>query len=430
MSFSPNKKAVAAGAVLLGTGLIAVGSFMAGPAEQNIVHRDIAPRCAENSYHGEYCPDCSEQEVSGMKLRLAAPSAEMQAVRNFTAVDIKLPAAENNDVRSKKADISSYTMLLQNDAPVEVPAEPAAAAVTEAEASAGNAAPEPVPTAFDAVYPGDNTPIYDEKPERQEIKGTRSVAGESFSIYDIISGSYRTVGGHELLCQMVYNEIGSDWDDEAIKAQTVAAYSYLRFCKGIGFTAQIGMKAGYPERLENLVSSVEGQAVFYNGEIINAVYSASTAGFSVESERIWDMEYPYLRCVVSEYDCEDPYYGLETVLNKYDVKAALENVCGITLSDNAENWFRMEDIYSGRYVGYINVDGQKRITCRTLQDTFDLQSQAVRVEISGDDVIFRTFGWGHGVGMSQWGCCGYAKHGWSYDQILRHYYVGTEVKLS
>ena len=59
-----------------------------------------------------------------------------------------------------------------------------------------------------------------------------------------------------------------------------------------------------------------------------------------------------------------------------------------------------------------------------------MQSQAVRVDIDGDNVIFRTFGWGHGVGMSQWGCCGYANHGWSYDQILRHYYIGTELRLS
>ncbi len=446
MSFSPNKTAIAAGAVLLGAGLIAVGSFMAGPAEQNIVHRDIAPRCAENSYNGEYS---AEEEVSGLTLRLAAPSAEMQAAHTFTAVDIKLPAAKNNEVRTKKADISSYTMLLQNDhIAEEVPAEPADAAAVAETAAEKDSSPEPSsesapaqppapvsapatePDAFDAVYASDNTTIYNEKPERQEVNGTRSVAEETFSIYDIISGSNRTVGGHELLCQIVYNEIGSDWDDEAIKAQTVAAYSHLRFCKARGITTQIGMKAGYPERLENLVSSVEGQAVFYDGDIINAVYSASTAGFSVESERMWDMAYPYLRCVVSEYDCEDPYYGLETVLNKYEVKAALENACGIVLSDNAENWFRMEDIYSGRYVGYINVDGQARITCRTLQNTFDLQSQAVRVEISGDNVIFRTFGWGHGVGMSQWGCCGYARHGWSYDQILRHYYVGTEVKLS
>ena len=45
-------------------------------------------------------------------------------------------------------------------------------------------------------------------------------------------------------------------------------------------------------------------------------------------------------------------------------------------------------------------------------------------------MIFRTFGWGHGVGMSQWGAKGYADHGWSYDRILRHYYLDTELKLS
>ena len=44
--------------------------------------------------------------------------------------------------------------------------------------------------------------------------------------------------------------------------------------------------------------------------------------------------------------------------------------------------------------------------------------------------MFNSFGWGHGVGMSQWGACLYAKHGWTYDQILRHYYLNTSLALS
>lgn len=431
MRLEPKNFILGAGTVLLGSGLIAGSVLLLGQDGQQIAPKESLPQSVESSY------DESAEASEPLRLRLAAaPYAERQAAHTFTAVDITLPKADKT--ASQKAELSSYTMLLQNDVPVEKQPEPVVGAAkskkktkkAKTEEAAAEAAEPEEASSFDAVYKSDKTKIYNEKPEKIELKETRSVADEYYSIYDIISGSYRTVSGHELLCQMVYNEIGSDWDDDAIKAQTVAAYSHLRFCDEHGITTQIGMKPGYPEKLERLVSSVEGQAMFYNGSIINAVYSASTAGYSVESERIWDMEYPYLRCVVSEYDKEDPYYGLETVLNKYDVKAALENVCGISMSDNAENWFHMEDIYSGRYVGYITIDGQTRITCRTLQDTFDLQSQAVRVEISGDNVIFRTFGWGHGVGMSQWGCCGYAKHGWSYDMILRHYYIGTELKLS
>lgn len=425
MWLEPKKILVSAGSVLLGAGVIAGGVFLIGSDVQQIEQVETLPKSSLNAANaGINDNDDDNTELSEpIKLRLASASAERMAVNTFSAVDITLPAADKK--AANKADLSSYTMLIQRDVPEEKQPKPVVGAVkTESEKK------EKEELAFDAVYKSDKTQVYNEKPEKIELKETRSIADEYYSIYDIISGSYRTVNGHELLCQMVYNEIGSDWADDAIKAQAIAAYSHLRFCDRNGIVTQIGMKPGYPDKLEKLISSVEGQAVYYNGSIINAVYSASTAGFSVESERIWDMEYPYLRCVVSEYDSEDPYYGLETVLNKYDVKAALENACGIIMSDNADNWFHMEDIYSGRYVGYITIDGQTRITCRTLQDTFDLQSQAVRVEIDGDNVIFRTFGWGHGVGMSQWGACGYANHGWSYDMILRHYYVGTELRLS
>lgn len=376
----------------------------------------------------------------------AAAQVEQSAVMTLTSVE--LPKSQ----KQKKAKLDDYTMLLQYDKVkslrvIKKKDEKSESKKTTEEIP--QAAPEEITVEttqntteepaqqimgetqiFEASYQSDNTTVYDPKPDPLNFKLTRSVEKEFFTVNDIISGGTYTMNAHELLCEMVYSEIGSEWGDEAIKAQAVAAYSYLRFCDESGVVPDIGLKQGYPQKIDDLISSVEGQAVFYNERIIDAVYSASTAGYSVESERIWSTDYPYLRCVVSEYDNEDPYYDLQTTFSRAEVKSKLESACGIIMSDDVEKWFQMEDIYSGKYVGYINVDGQSRITCRKLQDTFDLKSQAVTITIDGDNVTFHTYGWGHGVGMSQWGACLYAKHGWTYDQILRHYYLNTTVGLS
>lgn len=383
------------GSFALGTAIIAANGFL------------LLTRKEPDITYADPVPTSSSQAESEQLVPVPAPQtdAETQSVRTLTAV--KLPSGGDY----KKAAIDDYRMLLKID-------KKKTAAEKEAERK------------FDAVYSLDTTQIYDPQPEPLNFTATRSVADEYYTVNDIISGNTVTMNAHELLCQAVYSEIGSEWDEDAIKAQTVAAYSYLRFNDSINRIPTVGLKQNYPQKIENCVSAVEGQAVYYDGSIINAVYSASTAGYSVESERIWDVYYPYLRAVVSEYDSEDPNYGLEYVFTAEEVKSKLEEVCGITMSDDMKNWFVMDDIYSGRYVGYITVDGQSRITARTMQETFGLKSQAFTVSIEDGRVTFHTFGWGHGVGMSQWGACFYAKYGYTYDQILRHYYLNTTLKLS
>jgi stage II sporulation protein D len=313
-----------------------------------------------------------------------------------------------------KASLDDYRMLLK----VEKKQKETKAAVEETN------------EVFQSVYALDTTEIFDPQPDPLNFTDTRSIANEYYTVNDIISGTTVTLNAHEMLCRIVYSEIGSEWGEEAIKAQAVAAYSYLRFNDAMGLTPTVGLKSGYPAKIENCISAVEGQAVFYDGSIINAVYSASTAGYSTESSRIWDVYYPYLRAVVSEYDNEDPNYGLEYNFTEAEVRSILENECGITLSDNPSNWFTPEEVYSGRYVSSMLIDGQVSITARTMKSLFGLKSQAFTVSYDNGNFLFLSYGWGHGVGMSQWGACGYANHGYTYDQILRHYYLNTTIDLS
>ncbi len=292
---------------------------------------------------------------------------------------------------------------------------------------------------FSMELPADETMVYDPQPERYDFNETRSVAEEYYTVHDIISDSTVTMNAHELLCRMVYSEIGASWKDDAIKAQAVAAYSYLRFNDGLGLIPTVGLKSGYPSKIENCISSVEGQCVYYNGNIINAVYSASSAGYSAESENVWNVYYPYLRAVVSAYDDQDPNFGLETEFTEEEVKEIFAEKTDIKLSDDVENWFKADSRYSGRYIGEMTIDGHTtcsvggssvRITGYTIQKLFGLKSNAFTIDYEKGVFKFTTYGYGHGVGMSQWGACLYADNGYTYDQILRHYYVDTYLGLS
>ena len=381
---------------VVGVGMIAAnGTFMLTQNQPTITHAD---------------PIAEDEQESGeettVKDFVSLSSAEKSAVNTISAVD--LPSGTD----MTKASLSDYTMLLK--------AEKSDEASTDSDDT------------YDVVYALDSTEIYDPQPEAMNFTDTRSIANEYYTVYDIISGSTVTLNAYELICEMVYSEIGASWDEDAIKAQAVAAYSYVRFNDANGLSMTVGLKSGYPSKIEKCVSAVEGQAVFYDGKIINAVYSASTAGYTIESERIWDVYYPYLRAVVSEYDSEDPNYGIEYVYTTDEVRKLIEDEYSITLSDDLSNWFNFEAVYSGRYVSKVSIDGQVTLTGREMKTLFGLKSQAFTITFSddGETVTFKSYGWGHGVGMSQWGACYYAKHGYTYDQILRHYYLNTTIALS
>ena len=368
-------------------------------------------------------------DTAGFKTSaVSAVSADSKAV---TAGTVKGTAEKKGSEQSedlefieyRKAVIGEYEMVSQSTAPVVV--------YSSAKSPEETGNDEIDPEKFVVTLPDDNTEVYDVRTEKMNYTKTRSVADEYFTVYDLLTDSIVTMNAHDMLCLMVYNEIGATWDEDCIKALVVAAYSHLRYNDAIGRIVTIALRHGYPEKIERCVSEVEGQAVYYRGGIINATYTASTVGYSADSAVIFNMDFPYLKPVVSEYDHLDPNYGNETDFTEDEVREALEKKLGITLSDNVQDWFTVESMHAGKYVRMLSIDGGKaRIAGTDMRWLFKLKSSAF--EISYDDGIFTftTYGYGHGVGLSAWGMKYYGDDGWSYDQILRHYFVGTTISVS
>ncbi len=244
-------------------------------------------------------------------------------------------------------------------------------------------------------------------------------------------GAVHTEDAYELVCKIVNNEISSYFSDEAIKAQAVAAYSYVKYNNLNGVTPSVLVKENPPQRIKEMVSAVWGKCCYYNGSVAQTVYMASSSGYTASSRNVWGGDVPYLVSVACPFDAEsDPNYGLVTRFSESAIRTALENNLGITLSDDPNEWIKISAYIDGNYVSQVTIDNQKTITGRKLRENvlnYQLKSASFDVTYADGYFIFTTYGWGHGVGMSQNGANILAKMGYTYDQILKYYYTGIDV---
>lgn len=257
---------------------------------------------------------------------------------------------------------------------------------------------------------------------------------------DIVSGTALNI-----VSRIVMNEIGGAFAPEAIKAQAVASYTYVKYHNTHGSYPNVLLKDSVTDSVKVLVESVIGQAVYYDGELIQAVYSASSAGCTASSKNVWGTEYPYLTSVYCELDASyDPNYGRKVTFSSSDMKSRIYNSTGISLSGDPSDWFVIIDRTEGKYVGnmtvggystYIDSDGDSvKITGRVFRErimSFDVRSSAFDIEYNAgsDEFTVTTYGYGHGVGLSENGANALATYwGWDYKKILEFYYPTAYVK--
>lgn len=266
----------------------------------------------------------------------------------------------------------------------------------------------------------------------ENVNVTQTVSSDGSEVFTAkYGGSVHTDDAFDLVCRIVNNEISTSFSDEAIRAQAVAAYSYVKYHNVNGLTPSVLVKSNPPQRIVDLVSSVWGKCCYYNGKVAQTVYMASSSGYTASSVNVWGGSLPYLVSVECPFDADgDPNYGKQTKFSESEIRSSLERYLGITLSDNPENWLTVTGHIDGNYVSTVDVDGQATITGRKLRESvlsYNLRSASFDISYSDGYFIFTTYGWGHGVGMSQNGANYLAKLGYTYDQILKYYYTGIDV---
>jgi stage II sporulation protein D len=171
------------------------------------------------------------------------------------------------------------------------------------------------------------------------------------------------------------------------------------------------------------VEQTAGQVLYYDGYLIMATYFASAGGTTEDAREVWGNSVPYLT-VVSSPEGDDAYNG-ETVTYTAE---QFQEVLGVTLKGKPESWFGRVSYTVGGGVDRMRIGG-KLYDGVELRSIFGLRSTIFSVATTEDTITFETMGYGHRVGLSQYGADAMAEQGCGYEQILGHYYPGTELAI-
>ncbi|MEB3226380.1 MAG: SpoIID/LytB domain-containing protein [Synechococcus sp.] len=246
---------------------------------------------------------------------------------------------------------------------------------------------------------------------------------------------------HVDLEDYLYSVVGAEaipsWPQEALKAQAVAARTYALkksaenkskpFDLDTTTASQVykGLNSEY-STTHAAVDATANQVMTYNGDVILAVFHSSSGGHTENVEDVWSQPLPYLRGVV-DYDQSAPVYQWSKTISA----ARLGQLVGGV--GTVKQLIPQRATPQGRVVTMkvIGDRGTKNISGDQLRSLLELRSTLINARIQQGDVYIYGKGFGHGVGMSQWGANGLAAQGIDYQQILRHYYQNaTLAKLT
>ena len=174
-------------------------------------------------------------------------------------------------------------------------------------------------------------------------------------------------------------------------------------------------------KIKKAVTETKGEYLSYEGEVVEALFFSTSTGKTENSEEVFSSKVPYLRSVVSAWDEASPVYE-DT--NSFELSDFYQKL-GLEYSDKI-NYEVLETTSTGR-VKKIKINGTE-FNGRDVATKLKLRSNYFSINQNGTKVTIATKGFGHGVGMSQYGALGMAKEGYTYDKILKYYYQGTEIK--
>nr|WP_309098298.1 stage II sporulation protein D [Fredinandcohnia onubensis] len=276
----------------------------------------------------------------------------------------------------------------------------------------------------------------------------------------IASGPTVEVAVHRVSAQKIENvpleeyvvgvlamEMPADFELEALKAQALAARTYvvrqmlseqkLKVPNGADVSDTVShqvyknneeLKAQWKgdydwkiEKIRQAVKETQGQILTFNGEPIDAVFYSTSNGYTEDSENVWKNAVPYLKSVESPWDVNTEKFHSQVNMPVSE----FENKLGVKLG-NGNNVGKIISRTKSNRVASVEVGG-KTFTGVQVRDALGLRSSDFTWERKGSHIVIQTKGYGHGVGMSQYGADGMAKEGKSYKDIVTHYYQGVEI---
>jgi len=249
------------------------------------------------------------------------------------------------------------------------------------------------------------------------------------------------LGVEAYLYGVIPKEMSPQWFPEALKAQAIAARTYALYqmdkSKNRDFdvlsttASQVyGGVAAEANKASRAVDETKGVVIRYNGQLALAYFHSNSGGMTEDAQRVWTAEIPYLKAVRDEFSLKAPACSWKLILNADEIKKAL-NKKGVTIGQ-VETIVAADVSPSGRVMKIRMSHGDRETILngndfRLKINPTLIKSTLFTISQNAQEIRFEGRGYGHGVGMSQWGAYVMAREGRSYRDILRYYYQGVDI---
>lgn len=281
-------------------------------------------------------------------------------------------------------------------------------------------------------------PKEDVVPDVKEEVSVEEVVPQNLVTIHRSNGSIMQIPFEDYIVGVVAAEMPASFPIEALKAQAVVARTYAnqRLSKGLILTDSVSTQSykdegqlrsmwgssydTYYSKIKSAVDATKNLSIYYNGNYIDAVYHSTSNGYTEDAINVWGNSIPYLKSVASPWDTSaTSYFRVEEKSEQ-----VLLNTLGFSLTNDTVVEIISRDA-SGRVaevrIGDLVCDGV------SLRNILGLRSADFDLEVKDGNLVVTTRGYGHGVGMSQYGAAGMAREGYSYIDILKHYYTGVSI---
>ena len=279
--------------------------------------------------------------------------------------------------------------------------------------------------------------------KKEEIK-LKYISNTIIRVKRVDTGNIDKIFFEEYIVGVLAGEMPIYFEKEALKAQAVAARSYalkrIEYNKDNDYDVVDSimnqvyldndyLKSAWGEnyidninKLREAVNETSMEYLEYNGEVIDALFFSTSNGYTETSSLVFDVDLPYLKSVKSAWD-EDTSSAFRST-SSMNINDFYEKI-GLPYSDNFS--FKVLKRSSTNRIISLSINNRE-FTGKSLYNKLGLKSTDFSLKKEGNNIIISTVGYGHGVGMSQYGALGMAKEGYGYKDILKYYYSGTNIK--
>ena len=293
-----------------------------------------------------------------------------------------------------------------------------------------------------------NWPVEEEVKEQEKFRPKEPQQAENRVRLTVklrdADGTVKDMDMDEYVTGVVLAEMPSTFAPQAKMAQAVAARTFARKAYATGgkhgdgsVCADPGCCQAYLTNEEYLslggseaaitqageaVAETSGYVLTYGGELIEATYFSCSGGSTEDAVAVWGTDVPYLRAVDSPGEEYAVHYMDTVTFSKAELESKLE-------AKLTGNWLGKITYTTGGGVDTVELGG-KTFTGKELRSLLGLRSTAFTLADGGEEIHITTKGFGHRVGMSQYGADAMAKSGRSWQEILNYYYPGTSLELT